>query len=149
MWSIANRYNTTVAILKELNNLNTNLLQVGQVLKLPSGGTTSDNQSGNTYTVQSGDSLWSIANRYNTTVATLKELNNLNTNVLQIGQVLKLPGGDTTSDTQLGDTYIVQRGDSLWSIARKYDTTVSELQKLNNLTTTTLQIGQVLTVPTN
>ena len=149
MWSIANRYNTTVAILKELNNLNTNLLQVGQVLKLPGGGTTSDNQSGNTYTVQSGDSLWSIANRYNTTVAILKELNNLNTNILQIGQVLKLPGGGTTSDTQSGNTYIVQRGDSLWSIARKYDTTVSELQKLNNLTTTTLQIGQVLTVPIN
>ncbi len=58
MWSIANRYNTTVAKLKELNNLNTNLLQVGQVLKLPSGGTTSDNQSGNTYTVQSGDTLF-------------------------------------------------------------------------------------------
>ena len=114
MWSIANRYNTTVAILKELNNLNTNLLQVGQVLKLPSGGTTSSNQSGNTYTVQSGDSLWSIANRYNTTVAILKELNNLNTNSLQVGQVLKLPSGDTTNDTQSGNIYTVQSGDTIF-----------------------------------
>ena len=44
-----------------------------------------------TYTVKSGDSLWSIANRFGTTVAVLKELNNLNTNELSVGQVLKLP----------------------------------------------------------
>ena len=67
-----------------------------------------------TYTVQSGDSLWSIANRYNTTVAILKELNNLNTNSLQVGQVLKLPSGDTTDDTQSGNIYTVQSGDTIF-----------------------------------
>ena len=67
-----------------------------------------------TYTVQSGDSLWSIANRYNTTVAILKELNNLNTNSLQVGQVLKLPSGDTTNDTQSGNIYTVQSGDTIF-----------------------------------
>lgn len=149
LWSIANRFNTTVAEIKRLNNLNTNALQVGQVLKLPTGNGNTNNNQGNTYTVKSGDSLWSIANRFNTTVAELKALNNLNTNTLQIGQILKLPTENEDTNNYQGNTYTVKSGDSLWSIARKYDTSVSELQNLNNLTSTTLQVGQVLKVPQN
>ncbi len=149
LWSIANRFNTTVAEIKRLNNLNMNALQVGQVLKLPTGNGNTNNNQGNTYTVKSGDSLWSIANRFNTTVAELKALNNLNTNTLQIGQILKLPTENEDTNNYQGNTYTVKSGDSLWSIARKYDTSVSELQNLNNLTSTTLQVGQVLKVPQN
>jgi len=147
LWSIANRFNTTVAEIKRLNNLNTNALQVGQVLKLPTGNENTNNNQGNTYTVKSGDSLWSIANRFNTTVAEIKRLNNLNTNALQVGQVLKLPTGNENANNNQGNTYTVKSGDSLWSIARKYDTSVSELQNLNNLSSTILQVGQVLKVP--
>ena len=147
MWSIANRFGTTVAELKALNNLNTNALQVGQVLKLPTTNTSTGNNNGNTYTVKSGDSLWSIANRFGTTVDTLRTINNLSTNTLQVGQVLKLPTTNTSTGNNNGNTYTVKSGDSLWSIARKYDTTVSELQNLNNLTSTTLQVGQVLQLP--
>ena len=147
LWSIANRFGTTVAELKALNNLNTNALQVGQVLKLPTTNTSTGNNNGNTYTVKSGDSLWSIANRFGTTVDTLRTINNLSTNTLQVGQVLKLPTTNTSTGNNNGNTYTVKSGDSLWSIARKYDTTVSELQNLNNLTSTTLQVGQVLQLP--
>ncbi len=149
LWSIANRFNTTVAEIKRLNNLNTNALQVGQVLKLPTGNGNTNNNQGNTYTVKSGDSLWSIANRFNTTVAELKALNNLNTNILQIGQILKLPTNTGNTNINQESTYTVKSGDSLWSIARKYDISVSELQNLNNLTSTTLQVGQVLKLPSN
>ena len=101
-----------------------------------------------TYTVKSGDSLWSIANRFGTTVAVLKELNNLNTNELSVGQVLKLPGSTSSSESGVtSNTYTVKSGDSLWSIARKYNTTVSEIQKLNQLSSTLLQVGQVLKLP--
>ena len=143
LWSIANKYNTTVNELKSLNNLSSNILQVGQILVLPSS--TNDDNSGNTYTVKLGDSLWSIANKYNTTVNELKSLNNLSSDVLQIGQVLNVP----SNSVSVGNTYTVKSGDSLWSIANKYNTTVSNLKSLNNLSSDVLQIGQVLNVPSN
>ena len=143
LWSIANKYNTTVNELKSLNNLSSNILQVGQILVLPSS--TNDDNSGNTYTVKLGDSLWSIANKYNTTVNELKSLNNLSSDVLQIGQVLSVP----SNSVSVGNAYTVKSGDSLWSIANKYNTTVSNLKSLNNLSSDVLQIGQVLNVPSN
>ncbi len=127
----------TVNELKNLNNLTTNNLQIGQILKIKENETDT-----NTYTVKSGDSLWSIANKYNTTANELKKLNNLTTNTLQIGQTIKVP-----QIAQIQKTYTVQMGDSLWSIARKNNTTVNELKSLNNLTTNTLQIGQTLKIP--
>lgn len=96
-----------------------------------------------TYVVKSGDSLWNIANRYNTTVNELKKLNNLNSNNLSIGQVILIPQQNTT-DT---NTYTVKSGDSLWRIANRYNTTVDELKRLNNLTSNTLSIGQILKIP--
>ncbi len=127
----------TVNELKNLNNLTTNNLQIGQILKIKENETDT-----NTYTVKSGDSLWSIANKYETTVNELKKLNNLTTNTLQIGQTIKV-----SQIAQIQKTYTVQMGDSLWSIARKNNTTVNELKSLNNLTTNTLQIGQTLKIP--
>lgn len=71
--------------IKSTNNLTSNLLQIGQVLIIPS---TSEFI---TYTVQKGDSLWAIANKYNATVDNIKKLNNLSSNLLSIGQKLIIP----------------------------------------------------------
>ena len=95
----------------------------------------------NYYVVKKRDSLWKIANEYDTTVNELKELNNLKTNVLQIGQVLEIPTAKKTI------TYTVKKGDSLWKIANTYKTSVDAIKKLNNLATDLLQIGQVLKIP--
>lgn len=98
------------------------------------------------YTVKSGDSLYSIARIYNTTVDKIKVLNNLTSNNLSIGQTLRIPNsGEESGENNL--IYTVVSGDSLYSIARKYKTTVDEIKTLNNLTTNTLSIGQNLKIP--
>ncbi len=133
LWSIAKKYNMTVDELKSINNLKSNLLSIGQRLKIKESN---DNQ--NIYIIKKGDTLYKIANMYGTTVDNLKALNNLKNNNLSIGQKLIVPSKNKI--------YIVQKGDSLWSIARKYDTTVDSIKRNNNLSTNVLQIGQKLKI---
>lgn len=141
LYKIANLYNTTVSEILSYNNLSNSNLSVGQQLKIPQ---TNNQLETNeiTYTVKSGDSLWSIANRYNTTASELMTYNNLKTNLLNIGQVLRIPSTNSSND----NTYIVKSGDSLWSIANRYNTTVDAIKAKNNLTSNNLSIGQVLTI---
>lgn len=95
--------------------------------------------SSNYYIVQKGDTLWNIANKYKTTVSKLKDINNLSSNLIFVGQKLLIPSNVKE--------YIVQKGDTLYAISRMFNTTVSDLINLNNLKTTTLQIGQKLLIP--
>ncbi len=146
LWKIANQFGVSVDDLIRANNLSNTVLQIGQVLKIPtqSNGGTTPNYT--TYTVARGDSLYSIANRFGTTVSAIRSLNNLTSDTLQIGQVLRIPTTGSNSAPSYTN-YTVKSGDSLWSIAREYDTTVAQLRSLNNLTSDVLQIGQVLKVP--
>lgn len=141
LYSIARDNNTTVDEIKALNNLTSNNLSIGQLLKLPSALTPEE-----TYTVKSGDSLYAIANKFGTTVDALKNVNNLTSNTLSIGQVLKIP---SAQEEETSITYTVKSGDSLYSIAREYNTTVDAIKTANNLTSNLLSIGQVLTIPTD
>lgn len=86
LYKIANKFGVSVADIKSLNNLSSNLLSIDQVLLIPS-----KSQDYITYTVVSGDSLYKIANKFNTSVDTIKKLNNLSSNLLSIGQKIKLP----------------------------------------------------------
>lgn len=97
------------------------------------------------YTVKRGDTLYSIANQFNTTVQTIKNLNNLTSNNLQIGQVLLV----TEKVYPDVSTYIVEKGDTLYSIATKFSTTVQAIKTLNNLTTNALLPGQQIYIPTS
>ena len=102
------------------------------------------------YTVKKGDTLWSIANKNNITVNELKTINNLKTNTLQIGQILKLNKTSNSPSTTSNEVrYTVQKGDSLWAIANKYNTTVDKIKTTNNLSSNLLQIGQVLIIPSS
>lgn len=139
LWSIARKYGITIDELKSANNLSSNILSVGQQIYIPSKETVDSNS----YIVKAGDNLYTIANTYGVTVDELKEFNNLNNNLLYIGQVLKIP--EVVNNDEL--IYIVEKGDSLWSIAKKYNTTVNELKKYNNLTDNMLSIGQKLLIP--
>lgn len=104
-------------------------------------GTTNDEY----YIVVKGDTLWSIANKNNISVDKLKQLNNLTSNIISIGQQLKI--SDSNSSNNNGNNYIVQKGDSLWSIANRYGITVNDLVNYNNLTSLTIKIGQELMIP--
>ena len=95
------------------------------------------------YTVRSGDTLWLLANRYGTTVDEIKRLNGLTSDILQIGQVLRIP----LSGTQQYFEYTVRSGDTLWLLANRYGTTVDAIKRLNGLYSDNLSIGQVLRIP--
>jgi LysM repeat protein len=148
LWSIAKQFNTTVDAIKQTNNLTTNALTIGQTLKIPTVTVTPSPSEYITYTVKSGDNLYSIAKAYNTTVDAIKNLNNLTTTSLSLNQVLKLPITTTTPITPTEYiNYAVKSGDNLYSIARAYNTTVDAIMKLNNLTSTSLSLGQTLKIP--
>ena len=102
-----------------------------------------------TYTVESGDSLWSIAKKFNVTVEELRIANNLSNNLLQIGQKLKIPVEGEMLEPNDELVYFVAPGDSLYKIALAYNTTVDELVRYNNLKTTVLKVGQQILIPTN
>ncbi|MEC1756006.1 C40 family peptidase [Bacillus mojavensis] len=168
LWKIANKVNMSIAELKVLNNLKSDTIYVNQVLKTKSAGSHSSskdnssksNQSASAttkYTVKSGDSLWKIANKYNLTVQQIRNSNNLKSDVLYVGQVLKLTGksssGTSTSPSSSNSssgttttTYTVKSGDSLWVIAQKFNVTAQQIREKNNLKTDVLQIGQKLTI---
>ncbi|WP_233208611.1 LysM peptidoglycan-binding domain-containing protein [Planomicrobium sp. MB-3u-38] len=150
LYSIAQRFNTTVAKIAAANNIaNVNLLRIGQVLIIPGTSTAPPPATSTTYTVKAGDTLYSIAQRFNTTVAKIAAANNItNVNLLRIGQVLKIPGTSTAPPPATTVKYTVKAGDTLYSIALRYNTTVAKIAAANNITNVNfLRIGQVLIIP--
>lgn len=151
LYKIANQFNTTVQELRRLNNLTSDTLYIGQTLKISESPV-----STNVYIVKKGDTLYSIANSLGTTVDDLKRVNNLTSNTLTIGQQLLIPSSVTEpekppvtppDDNLNYDKYTVKKGDSLWSISRQFDVPIDELVSINNLTNSILQIGDVLLIP--
>ena len=98
--------------------------------------------------VKSGDTLFSIANKFNVTVQAIKNINNLSSNILNVGQELVIPKEETPSTSGEFINYTVKAGDSLYKIAKEYNTTVNAIMNVNNLTSNALQVGQVLKIPT-
>ena len=137
LYGIASKYGVSVNDIKTANNLKNNNLSIGQILKIPTIETVA------LYIVKKGDSLYSIAKSYDTTVDELIKLNNLKSNSLSVGQQLKLPINGNVSDGE----YVVVAGDSLYSIAKKFNISVDELKRLNNLISNNLSVGQKLKVP--
>ncbi|MDY6954989.1 MAG: LysM peptidoglycan-binding domain-containing protein, partial [Thermodesulfobacteriota bacterium] len=108
--------------------------------------------------VRQGDTLSTLASRYRTTVSALMKANNLRKeDYITVGQRLKMPmtggglayarvGGTTGHDASKTVQYSVKRGDSLWLLARRYDTNIKEIKRLNNLKSPRLHIGQKLVI---
>ncbi|MBI4844190.1 MAG: LysM peptidoglycan-binding domain-containing protein [Nitrospirae bacterium] len=149
---IAAKFRISVEKITAANNIKKkNVLRVGQSLKIPLGGDSgtaitaySEIPSDGLYRVSKGDSLLAIAKKFNTDTETLKRINELETSQLKIGQVLKLT--DVKQKSPSDTRYRVKKGDTLWLIAKKYNTDTKSLQRLNNLQDTSLKVGQVLKV---
>ena len=191
LWSIANKHGLSVAQLKSMNGLSSDMIYAGQKLTVKTGAssTSSTTSSANTntgattnpvtntqtsnassYTVKSGDSLWSIANKHGLSVSQLKNMNGLTSDIIYPGQTLKVGQGNNTSttapskiatttpapsqgsttssntSTSTSKTYTVASGDSLWAIANKHGLSVSQLKNMNGLTSDIIYPGQTLKV---
>ncbi|MFZ8955440.1 MAG: N-acetylmuramoyl-L-alanine amidase [Pseudohongiellaceae bacterium] len=95
------------------------------------------------YTVKRGDTLSEIAEQFSLSVTELKSINGLQGNTIQIGQVLELPG----SDSSLTSEHKIQRGETLSEIAQFYRVSLADLRAANNLRGDRILIGQTLIIP--
>lgn len=172
--TIARRHDVTLNELMDANGLNRkSVLQVGQVLVIPgasaasyeppsgdltAGSAGSVGESASSYTVKSGDTLGAIAKRNGTSVRAIKSANNLSSDTIIVGQTLLIPSGSGAAAPSVSSgassvslpegTYLVQKGDTLGAIAKRYNVKVSELMTENNISDPrALRAGQKLVIP--
>ncbi|MDD4407208.1 MAG: LysM peptidoglycan-binding domain-containing protein [Bacilli bacterium] len=142
LYSIARTFNTSIEAIKTANNLTSNILSIGQELIIPSLET-DISEGSSTYIVKAGDTLWSIANTNKMTVDELKKINNLQSNLLTVGQKLIV----TLIRQENYEIYTVKSGDSIWSIANNYNIPVAYIREINELKNSLLEVGQTLKIP--
>ena len=148
---IAERYDTTVAVLKGVNQLSGTTIRAGRHLLVPvaardisqyaaltralEGDNSRDNRT--TYRVRNGDNLWNIARQHNVSVRQVARWNRLDSRaVIRPGQKLVIwtkAGGSSRGGRVRSINYTVRSGDSLYSIAKRYDVTITELRRWNAL----------------
>lgn len=129
--------------------------------------------AGNKYVlhkVQKGEGLYGIARKYKSTVNEIQSANNLTNTILDLGQIIKIPVKNQVANVEVVQakveqssipkivnnpkiksntfiTHTVKRGETLYLLSRKYDVSVTEISKLNNLKKTSLELGQKLKIP--
>jgi LysM repeat protein len=153
LWEIAAAYGVSIAELKRINSLSSSNLYAGRVLRIPTANGAPANDPPKTsppkpsyasYKVKKGDTLSKIASRNSLTLAQLKSLNNMKSNLIYPGMVLKVPSatssvaqfayqGGNSSNGSVTDTYTIRQGDTLWKIAKSYDVGIDDIAKWNNI----------------
>lgn len=149
LYSVAKSFNVSVDDLKEWNELTSNTLKVGQVLVIYSENWEDDTPVGNTvtYTVKKGDTLYSISKQYNVSISQLQTWNHLTSVNVVVGQPIIIYTNDSTPPVDNATTtYVVKKGDTLYSIAKAQNVSVAQLREWNGLKSDTLKVGQVLTL---
>lgn len=161
IYGIARKFQVRPNDIMQINDIDRDtVLLIGQSLEIPCSKSPAILQEkengGKEYIVVAGDSLYKISKKYGISVKELRDVNNLSSDTLWIGQKLILPSNaheitpTTTSPKLSGDgTYTVVRGDSIYVIAKRFGVSQSDLMRVNNISSPErLQIGQRLTIPT-
>ncbi len=163
---IAETFGVSISQIKKWNNLSDNKLIAGKTLKIYGGTSSStygDNTTKNTsnvnyYKVKSGDSIGQIADKYGVKISDIQKWNNLSDSKILAGNTLKIYSDANINDIPTVDkttvknnktnnqVYVVKKGDSLFSIAQRYNTTVAKIKSLNNLKSNNIMAGQKLLV---
>ncbi len=165
LWKIATEHGITVNELMELNHLQSDRLNIGDKLILQANigqtqNTVAVPSTNSIYIVQAGDCLSLIAERFGMSVETLKQLNHLSSNLINVGQNLQVshtsgesvstvPAAGTTVEKAAESFYIVQAGDSLGAIAQKYSMSSSQLMSINGMGSDIIYPGQKLVLAAN
>ncbi len=165
LYGISRKYNTTVEKIKDLNYLKDNNLKPGMVIRIPEFYTKEEEMympNYINYTVKKGDTLYSISKNFDIDVNLIIKDNGLETNELKLGQLLRIRSSEEIDEVEecFGEdfspissmnviNYTVKKGDNLYNLAKKYNTSVSNILGLNNLTSSSLSIGQILKIPSN
>lgn len=137
LYSLSHKYNVSIDQIKAANGLLNNTIYAGQSINIPTAA--SNNQ---TYKVKSGDSLWKISKKYGTSVKHIKQLNQLSSDIIYPGQTLTI-SGQAPAKT---NSYQVKKGDTLYSISKKYNVSIANLKSWNGLSSNTIYPGQTLTL---
>jgi len=154
---IAARFDIPTAWLRERNSLKTDRLQIKQLLLIPHSGSSGNYLTSvktgalepDYYRVRSGDSLWSIAKKFNTSIKRLREANKLSSNTLQLNDrlVIGSKAAEVKSEHVRKLSYRVRHGDSLSLIASRFDVAISDITGWNKISRSALlQPGQRLTL---
>jgi len=157
LFKLSQQYGISIDKLKAINNLSSDIIYVGQILKVKESEASKPKEEVNpqNYTVKAGDSLWNIANKFGTTVDEIKKANQLMGDTIYVGQVLKLKA-DTNVQTPANPqdnsvsyiTYTIKAGDTMWELSNRYGIPMTELLKANNMTVDSpLSIGQNILIP--
>lgn len=148
LFALAQRYNTTVdAILRANPGIDPNNLRVGQIICIPGTGPVPC-PGGTLYTIRAGDTLFSLAQRFNVTVDAIIQANpGIDPNNLRVGQVICIPGTGP-APCPGGTLYTIRAGDTLFSLAQRYNTTVDAILRANpGIDPNNLRVGQVICIP--
>jgi LysM repeat protein len=154
LFKIAKRFNTSLTELKKANNLETTLINKGQKLviknfELHKNLRLSENEilynnTSNFHLVNRGETLYSIAKKYKLTINELKSKNSLNTDLIKVGQKLKIRDLGISNEIDNMSVWTVVKGDTLYSIAKQSGISVDKIIALNKLTSNILMEGQIL-----
>ena len=154
LYRLARRNKTNISTIRRMNKMSRrSVLRAGRKIKLPYYSKAKKPNKVyalvNSYTVKKGDSLSSISRKYKVSVQKIRQINNLSAvAIIHPGQILKLKSNPTHTLTGSKIVHIVQRGETLIGIAKKYQVSLSLLMKKNNLSfRSVLTAGRHITIP--